>query len=735
MTNIVRALKLLERDIISITKMVKCFMHMVIISKLKTLLLLHLITTPSISKERAKHCFIDFKNIPTDSVTGYIAELFIKNISDELNPLPKLVYKIYLFANHENNNEVGYVDAHSCKVLLTEPSLLDWAATGTFATRYSGTRQAITQNYSGAFHLADSTRGAIIHTWNLNGNINVQNRIELSDNDNNWTAAEHSATENDMGLDVHWALQQIYDRLNTVHGINSFNDNGFPIDAHIRYGTTDNQRDNAFWDPTLNVLVFGDGNVKFRPVACIDAVAHEFGHGITDFQIGWGATGDPRAFNEGLSDIWGAIMESRIRPSSTWQIGEQIDLSYSCLRNIQSTNDQNARDKIANTFGSTQYNSDDPYVRSGVFSHWFYLLVNGGTGTNDLGRSYSVRGIGMDYAENLIVKAVFDGYLRFATSYAQIRTSMINAAREIAGANSFLEQQIENAWYAVGVGSTQYQYIISGPSSICSQATYTIDNLPEGATVQWSVNIPYVTLQPGQDSVIVQKTGSGFINLTASIFINGTLITTIVKEDILVGGVAGLGLSSYSNLQMLDDGSYYKILPSSGAWSYRGSLTVVASGSNLNYSWSETYASSNFIQWSANGATVDVYSKYDNLNLTLKCTASNSCGSMNRYYSFTTRTNPILPESIILSPNPASDYVDVTVFNEEEGQTEKTTSAVSFKSSPHYQIQLWNSSGLIKTIQTDQPSYQLDLTGVPPGFYYVHVIKDGQTYRRQLVVQ
>ena len=82
-----------------------------------------------------------------------------------------------------------------------------------------------------------------------------------------------------------------------------------------------------------------------------------------------------------------------------------------------------------------------------------------------------------------------------------------------------------------------------------------------------------------------------------------------------------------------------------------------------------------------------------------------------------------------------SDYVDVTVFNEEEGQTEKTTSAVSFKSSPHYQIQLWNSSGLIKTIQTDQPSYQLDLTGVPPGFYYVHVIKDGQTYRRQLVVQ
>ncbi|MBP7316476.1 MAG: M4 family metallopeptidase [Chitinophagaceae bacterium] len=370
----------------------------------------NLSVTPSIPEERAKNCFIDFKNIPIDSVTGYISELLIKNISDELNPLPKLVYKIYLFANHENNNEVGYVDALDCKVLLAEPSILDWAATGTFATRYSGTCQAITQNYTGAFHLSDSTRGAIIHTWNLNGSINIQSRIELSDNNNNWTAAEHSATENDMGLDVHWALQQIYDRLNNVHGINSFNDNGFAIDAHIRYGTINDDRDNAGWNPTLNLLVFGDGAVKYRPIACIDAVAHEFGHGITDFQIGWGATGDPRAFHEGLSDIWGAIFESRIRPNSTWQMGEQIDLSYSCLRNIQNTNDPNARYKIANTFGSTQYNSGDSYVRSGVFSHWSYLLVNGGIGTNGVGSAYTVYGMGMDIVEDLIIEAVFNNF-------------------------------------------------------------------------------------------------------------------------------------------------------------------------------------------------------------------------------------------------------------------------------------------------------------------------------------
>ena len=181
-------------------------------------------------------------------------------------------------------------------------------------------------------------------------------------------------------------------------------------------------------------------------------------------------------------------MEHRIHPNSVWQIGEQITRNYFCLRNLQNTNASNAMSQIANTYASPQYNSGDSYVRGGVFSHWFYLLVNGGTGVNTLGRNYLVWGIGMDNAENLIVKAVFGGYLRFTISYAQIRTSMINAAREIAGTNSFLEHQIENVWYAVGVGNTQYQPYLSGPASVCDQATYTIENLPAGAIVQWSLS-------------------------------------------------------------------------------------------------------------------------------------------------------------------------------------------------------------------------------------------------------
>ena len=82
--------------------------------------------------------------------------------------------------------------------------------------------------------------------------------------------------------------------------------------------------------------------------------------------------------------------------------------------------------------------------------------------------------------------------------------------------------------------------------------------------------------------------------------------------------------------------------------------------------------------------------------------------------------------SFILSPNPVSDSFVSVSLKDSEMQINKSST---------HTIQLWSSLGLVKTVQTDEPEYQLDLSGVAPGFYYVHVIKDGQAYRQQLVVR
>lgn len=318
----------------------------------------------------------------------------------------------------------------------------------------------------------------------------IANAVELNDNDNNWTAAEHAASRNDMGLDVHWSLQKIYDYLFNTHGINSFNDSGYQINAYVRYGTTTQQRDNAFWDPTPNVLYFGQGVSTFRPLASLDVVGHEFGHGITDFQIGWDNSLERKAFNEGMSDIWGAIFEQRIRPGSIWKIGEQLTLTKPHLRNMQNTNDLNSYIRTADTYLSTQYNSgtgtDGAYIRGGVFAHWFYLLVNGGSGRNDNNNSINVYGIGMDAAEDLIVEAVFNNFLDNTTSYPQIRTAMLSAANTLFGANSFHSLQVANAWYAVGVGTNPGQTTISGPAVVCNTGlTFTANNPPNGSSITW----------------------------------------------------------------------------------------------------------------------------------------------------------------------------------------------------------------------------------------------------------
>ena len=109
---------------------------------------------------------------------NYIAELIIKEILEKTDTLPALVYRVYLYADYPQNTEVGFIDAHTGSLRMTEPVLIDFSAQGTFATRYSGSQQGTTHNYQGSYHLVDSTRNTIIHTWNLEGRTNILSRVD-----------------------------------------------------------------------------------------------------------------------------------------------------------------------------------------------------------------------------------------------------------------------------------------------------------------------------------------------------------------------------------------------------------------------------------------------------------------------------------------------------------------------------------------------------------------------------
>lgn len=99
------------------------------------------------------------------------------------------------------------------------------------------------------------------------------------------------------------------------------------------------------------------------------------------------------------------------------------------------------------------------------------------------------------------------------------------------------------AYYAGWImGKTGIHYMsIEGPSSFCSSATYTLNNLPTGATVSWSTS-PSVSFTPNGNQVTVSSVGSpGNITLTATITVNNSQ-PVVVTKNIVTNGVYAQGV-------------------------------------------------------------------------------------------------------------------------------------------------------------------------------------------------
>lgn len=508
----------------------------------------NLSTSPQISSEKAMELFAQHKGFDAKKVSDYKTELIIKVIknkgTDERTPF--LTYKVLLHINHPENTEYGYIDAITGKIICTESFVSHLASTGNFELLYqTSNKTAQTEYTSNGYRLYDDSRNAIIHTRDL-ANYSTDNYAysnELYDSDNIWHQSEFPGNAG-MALDVHWGLQKIYDRLYDIHGKNSFDNNGITINAYVRSLISGWDKDNAGFTNIYGIpqLFFGEGFTEYKPLASLDAVSHEFGHAITAYQIGWNPS--ENYLNEGLSDIWAAIMDYRFGDtnSNVWRVGEQVTkwLLKNCMRDIETPGSIYAIIPMTDTYGTDLYNSlspsNDYYKMSGVFSHWFYLLVNGGSGYNGKGNYYNLTPIGMDVAEDLIVNAVYDGALRYTESYEDVRNSFAAVARNmnIDG----LEAAVCNAWYAVGVGD---DLEIIGPKLINNSGTFSVDGLPSGFTVEWNLSDSYYNQHCLQQNypaanrcTITRAPYQNMMNatLTANIRHNGVTVRTLTKTGL-----------------------------------------------------------------------------------------------------------------------------------------------------------------------------------------------------------
>jgi Zn-dependent metalloprotease len=366
------------------------------------------------------------------------------------NPTPVLAYKFDIYASNPISRDYVYIDANNGEVILTDPIIKHIQGIG--STRYSGQRAIETQQSDSQYKLRDYSRGSGIETYNMNRGTDYNSATDFIDNDNNWNEY-NNANKDNAALDAHWGAEKTYDYFLTKHNRNSYDGNGAKIKSYVHFSLN---YENAGW--TGDRMIYGDGGTTFTPLTSIDVIGHEIGHGVCQTTAGLIYSKESGAINEGLSDIWGAMVEYFAEPTKqTYLIGEEIKIGGGALRSMSNPKSQGQPDTYGGTYwydqNCTPTNLNDRcgvHRNSGVMNHWFYILSEGKTGTNDKGNFYSVAGIGKEKAAKIAYRAE-SVYFTSTTNYLQASDLTIQAAKDLYGINSVESSAVEKAWYAVGV--------------------------------------------------------------------------------------------------------------------------------------------------------------------------------------------------------------------------------------------------------------------------------------------
>lgn len=405
--------------------------------------------TPSLKESEAFKVAVSFvnarkyrwENMQTDRPQG---SLVIVPMNDNYI----LSYKYDIYALLPLSRQYIYIDANSGKVIKTLDRIHEQNSVGTAETLYNGTVNITTEYYSGQYRLRETGRGNGIETYNLNKRIDLSSVTDFTDDDNYWNT---TANYDHAAYNIHYAAELTYDYYFQKFGRNSYDNNGSVIKNYVHYGQGFS---NAFWDGQS--IYYGDGSEGVdRPYASIDIVAHEITHGVTEKSAGLEYFLESGALNESFSDIFGIEVDFFKNPNNAnYMIGEDIFLSNQPFRDMSNPNKNANPDTYKGRFWDME---QEVHCNSGVQNFWYYLLCEGGEGTNDIGDSYQVEAIGREKAAQIAFRNL-TVYLTPNSDYEDARFYSIQSAKDLFGECSQEASSVANAWYAVGIGDANDCY-------------------------------------------------------------------------------------------------------------------------------------------------------------------------------------------------------------------------------------------------------------------------------------
>ena len=315
----------------------------------------------------------------------------------------------------------------------------------------------------------------------------------------------------------------------------------------------------------------------------------------------------------------------------------------------------------------------------------------------------------------------------------QIKTILQNTAKKLSGYtydsngwNSEVGYGMLNTYAAVCTAKVS----LTGPSIICNSGSFSISEIPTGASVSWSVSNNCLSIASGQgtSSVTLQKVSSGICDVSVNFSVGGQILCTLTKKDVVVG-TPDLGMSIQFKTATGDNGCWASnmngntfTLENDLSWAYdRVEAQLYRLDNNLNpstlvNSWSNI---------STTNASIPGYSAGWYL---FKLRGVNDCGYSN-WLEQEVEMVDFSMLNFLLNYDSASEMLTLTLI---EPDAENSTQQVLRGA---YEIELWNglTTTKVRSYRTDLAKYEMSLAGLPSGIYIVRVIIDGKTYSKKFV--
>ena len=335
-------------------------------------------------------------------------------------------------------------------------------------------------------------------------------------------------------------------------------------------------------------------------------------------------------------------------------------------------------------------------------------------------------------------------------SYVEI-TNITNTGFDIRYAAYYVRYnsiwQTINRWIPENLSSTKIAYTavgvpapqISGPSTICNQDNFTIINPPPGATITWSASNNNLTLVSGQgtSSALFSKNSNGLCQVDAVVNVGGTTINLSV-DDIVVGippvqrfKVTNMSIYPYVPVYV-DPGEMMAFLPYTPV-----SLVPEHEGMNTSLECS-IQTSGNFFHTKSSNP-LNPWITFDTppspTSFWIDYRYRNACGwsPWYRFNGFSKGGRDLFG----VYPNPATDMLTVELATVALATSQTEDGTFLFHTSvtrAPYTIQLWHErNGLVRTVQSTESIVQVSLQGLPKGMYFVHLVREGQVTRKQLL--